>query len=145
MSTEAQGQYYVSSSGKINCKIYIFKFAQCRFQVCAIVLGFNLILPLCFFLKIIRISRSIIWQVVLQSSSHKNRKHGPFIGNAGGGKSTLANCIAGRILFKSGGHPCPSLTDRLYKEKHDGIMYLDTPGLDDVKKRRAAARAITEA
>ena len=28
---------------------------------------------------------------------------------------------------------------------HDGIMYLDTPGLADIKNQRAAARAITEA
>ena len=68
-----------------------------------------------------------------------------FIGNPGAGKSTLANCIAGRVLFKSGLSFGSGKTYKLGKEKHDGIMYLDTPGLADIKMRQAAASAITEA
>ena len=65
-----------------------------------------------------------------------------FIGNSGAGKSTLANCIARCILFKSGGR---SGTPKFDQQFHDGIYYLDTPGLQDVVTRRRAAIAITEA
>ena len=68
-----------------------------------------------------------------------------FIGNPGAGKSILANCIAERVLFKSGISFGSGKTYKLEKEEHSGIMYLDTPGLADIKMRKAAANAITEA
>ena len=68
-----------------------------------------------------------------------------FIGNPGAGKSTLANCIAERVLFKSGISFGSGKTSKLDKEKHSGVMYLDTPGLADIKRRKVAASAITEA
>ena len=68
-----------------------------------------------------------------------------FIGNPGAGKSTLANCIAERVLFKSGISFGSGKTYKLEKEEHSGIIYLDTPGLADIKMRKAAANAITEA
>ena len=68
-----------------------------------------------------------------------------FIGNPGAGKSTLANCIAGDPLFKSGISLGSGKTYKLEKGKHGGVMYLDTPGLADIQMRKAAASAITEA
>ena len=68
-----------------------------------------------------------------------------FIGNPGAGKSTLANCIAERVLFKSGISFGSGITSKLDKEEHQGIFYLDTPGLADIKMRQGAASAITEA
>ena len=68
-----------------------------------------------------------------------------FIGNPGSGKSTLANCIAKHVLFKSGISFGSGKTSKLDKVKHSGIMYLDTPGLADIKMRKVAADAITEA
>ena len=70
-----------------------------------------------------------------------------FIGNPGAGKSTLANCIAECVLFKSGISFGSGKTSKLDKEMHNksGIMYLDTPGLADIKMRKVAASAITEA
>ena len=68
-----------------------------------------------------------------------------FIGNPGAGKSTLANCIAGDPLFKSGISLGSGKTYKLEKGKHGGVMYLDPPGLADIKMRKAAASAITEA
>ena len=80
------------------------------------------------------------------SSTGKNlSQYRLFIGNPGAGKSTLANCIAERILFTSGISFGSGKTYGLDKEKHNGIMYLDTPGLADIKMRKAAASAITEA
>ena len=67
------------------------------------------------------------------------------IGNPGAGKSTIANWIAKRILFKSGISYGAGKTCNLDKENHDDIVYLDTPGLADIKMRKIAARAITEA
>ena len=67
------------------------------------------------------------------------------IGNPGAGKSTLANCIAKHVLFKSGISFGSGKTWKLDMKEHEGIVYLDTPGLADIKMRQAAARAITEA
>ena len=67
-----------------------------------------------------------------------------FIGNPGTGKSTLANCIAKRVLFKSGISFGSVMTNNLNIEKHDEIIYLDTPGLADINMRKVAASSITE-
>ena len=71
--------------------------------------------------------------------------HRLVIGNPGSGKSTLCNCIAKAVLFKSGISFGSSKTYRIDKKIKDGIMYLDTPGLADIKMREDAASAITEA
>ena len=68
-----------------------------------------------------------------------------FIGNPGVGKSTLINCLTQKNLFKSGISIGAGLTTQLQQEKHDGVVYMDTPGLSDVELRKAAAEAITEA
>ena len=67
------------------------------------------------------------------------------IGNPGAGKSTLANCIAKQVLFKSGISFGSGKTSKLETKEHKGIVYLDTPGLADIKMRQDVARAITEA
>ena len=48
-------------------------------------------------------------------------------------------------MFKSGIAFGSGKTYKLDKKEHDGILYLDTPGLADIKMRQAAASAITEA
>ena len=68
-----------------------------------------------------------------------------FIGNPGAGKSTLAKCIGGHPLFKSGISLGSGKTYQLEKGNHGGVMYLHTPGSSDIKMRKAAASAITEA
>ena len=68
-----------------------------------------------------------------------------FIGNPGTGKSTIANCIAERVLFKSGISFISGKTQKIDLEKHDGITYLDTPGLSDINMRQVAANSITKA
>ena len=68
-----------------------------------------------------------------------------FIGNPGVGKSTLVNCLAQKILFKNGVSIGGGLTYQMEKRDNDGIVYMDIPGLADIKLRKAAAEAITKA
>lgn len=68
-----------------------------------------------------------------------------FIGNPGVGKSTLINCLAEKVLFKSGVSTGGGMTYQLEEKKHNGITFMDTPGLADIKLRKAAAQAITKA
>lgn len=68
-----------------------------------------------------------------------------FIGNPGTGKSTLTNCIARSLLFKSGLGFGSGITFQFDKKKCDGVTYLDTPGLADITLRKQAAAAITKA
>ena len=67
-----------------------------------------------------------------------------FIGNPGVGKSTLANCMAKTVLFKSGVSFGEGMTYQLDEKIYDGVTYLDTPGLADIKIRKKAAEAITD-
>ena len=67
-----------------------------------------------------------------------------FIGNPGVGKSTLANCIANTDLFKSGINFGKGMAYKLDEKRHNGINYLETPGLADASIQKAAAKAITE-
>ena len=74
-----------------------------------------------------------------------SQKYRLFIGNPGVGKSTLVNCLAQKVLFKNGVSIGSGMTYQMEKKKHDGIVYMDTPGLADIKLRKAAAEAITKA
>lgn len=72
-----------------------------------------------------------------------------FVGNPGTGKSTILNGIIGdeNVKFKSGVSYGGGMTSSLQWAKDDntGYHYGDTPGLSDVKLRKEAAQAITEA
>ena len=48
-------------------------------------------------------------------------------------------------MFQSGISFGAGMTFKLDKEEHNGITYLDTPGLSDIKIRKQAAEAITKA
>ena len=67
-----------------------------------------------------------------------------FIGNSGTGKSMVANNIAERVLLKNEISSGSSETFKLDKNEHDGVMYLKTLGLADIKIRKGAASAITK-
>ena len=74
-----------------------------------------------------------------------SKKYRLFIGNPGVGKSTLVNCLTQKVLFKNGVSIGSGMTYQMEKQEHDGIVYMDTPGLADIKLRKAAAEAITKA
>merc|ERR1712217_380034 len=69
-----------------------------------------------------------------------------FCGNPGAGKSTLLNGLVGKVEFKSGVSVGKGLTFQFDKcQCADGLTYMDTPGLSDVKLRKQAADAIAQA
>ncbi|RLN70018.1 hypothetical protein BBJ28_00020631 [Nothophytophthora sp. Chile5] len=68
-----------------------------------------------------------------------------FLGNPGTGKSTLINCLVSERVFDSGVSYGSGLTQFFQKHYHNGIVYMDTPGLADRKIQERAAAAITEA
>lgn len=64
-------------------------------------------------------------------------------GNPGSGKSTLLNSLAGRIIFQSGVSFGEGMTTVVQTARgRDGIIYGDTPGLDDIARRAKAADEI---
>ena len=77
-------------------------------------------------------------------SAGSKLQHRLFIGNPGVGKSTLANCIAKTLLFRSGMYIGKGMTYQLEENEHDGISYLETTGLADINMLRKAAKTITE-
>jgi len=68
-----------------------------------------------------------------------------FLGNPGTGKSTLINCLIGKAVFSAGVNYGGGLTEFFQKYTHDGVVYMDTPGLADRKLKEQAATAITQA
>ncbi|KAJ3349751.1 hypothetical protein GGF32_005302 [Allomyces javanicus] len=69
-----------------------------------------------------------------------------FVGNPGTGKTTLFNSIAGKVIGKSGvSFGGGIMFENLQYAIVDGIKWVDTPGLADVKQRELAAKGITMA
>mmetsp|Transcript_81639 Transcript_81639/g.149148 ORF Transcript_81639/g.149148 Transcript_81639/m.149148 type:complete len:835 (+) Transcript_81639:124-2628(+) len=67
-----------------------------------------------------------------------------FIGNPGAGKSALINAFLGKLEFASR-HRARGVTEILQAATSPAGVFLDTPGLNDEKKRKEAAQAISEA
>jgi len=69
-----------------------------------------------------------------------------FVGNPGTGKSTLLNGLLRKAMFISGiSRTGSGVTTNLQKITHDGVYYLDTPGLDDDEMRQNCANEINQA
>jgi hypothetical protein len=73
------------------------------------------------------------------------RENRLFLGNPGAGKSTLINCLVGAPKLKSGSSWGGGLTQNYQRVDHDGVAYMDTPGLADETIAEQAAHAITTA
>ena len=68
-----------------------------------------------------------------------------FVGNPGVGKSTLLNGLLGEGVFKSGVSMGTGMTTHLQMARRDGVVYGDTPGLDDIASREKAGEEIAAA
>src|SRR5690606_33779598 len=70
-----------------------------------------------------------------------------FVGNPGVGKSTLCNSIFGQAIFKSGVSLGKGMTAHNREHMHEGQLYIDTPGLDDIDEEmcQQAASGIEKA
>ena len=68
-----------------------------------------------------------------------------FYGQPGVGKSTLAKSILGEAIFESGTSLAGPVTTRNQAQQHGGILYIDTPSLDNAEVRKRAAEDIEEA
>lgn len=64
------------------------------------------------------------------------------VGNPGVGKSTLLNGLVGHSVFKSGISFGTGLTAVLQAHKEGNVTFYDTPGLNDVEKRKAAGKEL---
>jgi GTPase Era involved in 16S rRNA processing len=68
-----------------------------------------------------------------------------FCGNPGAGKSTLLNSLARKLIFKSGISIGSGMKTVVQVDRGiDGQLYGDTPGLDDIHIRAAAAAEINK-
>jgi len=65
-----------------------------------------------------------------------------FCGNPGVGKSTLCNSIFQKAVFQSGLSIGSGMTINKQEYFYEGRLYIDTPGLDDVKLKEKAAEEI---
>lgn len=67
------------------------------------------------------------------------------VGDPGTGKSLILNSLYGSTVFCSGMAVVRGLTQSLQTVEAGGVRYSDTPGLDDVESKEAAAAAIEDA
>ncbi|EFA85999.1 hypothetical protein PPL_01232 [Heterostelium album PN500] len=62
-----------------------------------------------------------------------------FLGNPGGGKSTLCNSVIGKVVFESGVSVGKGLTTKTQSYKLENRLIVDSPGLSDPVMRERAA------
>lgn len=101
--------------------------------------------------KISRKTFYIFYIILLISSCHCKRPtyNGNevilFLGQAGVGKSALCNSIFGKHVFKSGLTLASRVTTVKQEHIHEGKLYIDTPGFNQVGTSDQVSQSIEEA
>lgn len=72
----------------------------------------------------------------------KDRLHILFVGNVRSGKSFLLNSAVGQIFSKSSDEEEYRCTKQIQSIKKENIIYIDTPGIDDLADDMSANEAI---
>jgi GTP-binding protein EngB required for normal cell division len=79
------------------------------------------------------------------SAETNEKEHFLFVGNPGVGKSALVNALVGKKVFASGLSVGTGLTTFLQTHEEGNKIYIDTPGLADLEKKKQAAEEIEKA
>lgn len=74
----------------------------------------------------------------------ESRKGIAFLGNPGSGKSTILNTILEDVKSSSGVSTAKGLTEQVLCFETENMLYFDTPGLNDFKKRKLVGEDIQE-
>lgn len=84
----------------------------------------------------------ILCIVAMMSVLARALEHIVFVGNPGSGKSTILNSLVGEVIFSSGVSLGGGRTKFIQTHVSGLVKYSDTPGLDDIKSKEAAAHEI---
>jgi energy-coupling factor transporter ATP-binding protein EcfA2 len=84
----------------------------------------------------------VICVLTLLASLAQAYEHLILVGNPGSGKSTILNSLIGQAVFSSGVSMGTGRTKSMQTHVSGLVKYSDTPGLDDIRSKEAAAKEI---
>jgi GTPase Era involved in 16S rRNA processing len=88
---------------------------------------------------------SLFYSSFIFGADANEKEHFLFVGNPGVGKSALVNALVGKKVFASGLSVGTGLTTFLQTYEEKDKIYIDTPGLADLEKKKQAAEEIEKA
>lgn len=91
------------------------------------------------------VGSSVTYRMPSKERATAGKRFTIFVGNPGTGKSSMANAIAGELVFASGTTFGVGLTKVLKTHDLGNRVLVDVPGLDDVSLRKIAADEIHRA
>jgi tRNA U34 5-carboxymethylaminomethyl modifying GTPase MnmE/TrmE len=84
----------------------------------------------------------VLCVLTLLASLAQAYEHLILVGNPGSGKSTILNSLIGQAVFSSGVSMGTGRTMSMETHVSGLVKYSDTPGLDDIRSKEAAAKEI---